>query len=531
MPADNADRTAFSDLEAAALVDLRDRNLIGRLWQRDAGIFGLSADATRTASANLSWLFRTSPSHSAIDELVTVAKVAERHNLKKILFVGDAAACAWIDVVGRHLRQRRGAALSTLASDHPGAVASACDLLRANDAMLVVLAASDLAPDDVVAATWPALRAALADDSRVGLLSLGRHDDTDGDHAERIAASLGLRPADLRICRALPAGVGPHFLTGTIAGLLAAALAGVNVRASVERIEDLAAELRDLDVAGHPAAPLAAWLAAVIGSGHRHLHIAVGRDIRAFGVWIAALLQAAGCVSADGSPLRVVAAPLPARGPAAALSCSAVVAVSTFAAPDDAAVDAAEDAGVPTWRIVLPETMDLWAEALRWQTAIALLGALRGVDTLSSAASAGPDSAANDGLTASGALTASDALAAADVNVARLVELDAWLRPRVANLGPEHTVSIRCALAPTEAQRYRGLALQTHLQEHTAAAVCVGFGPGPDSDDAPGTTRVWVADREGESACARWASTRVAPTIRVTLDPTLPSETAVATRT
>lgn len=512
MKTDHADRAAFSGMEAAALAELADRTLIGRLWQRDAGIFGLSADATRTVSAHLGWLFRTSPGHAAIDELVTVAKVAERHMLTRVLVVGDPAVCAWVEVVGRHLRQRRGAVVSTLGSSHPEAVAAACAQLRGKDALLVLVTDGGIAAHDPAASTWPTLRAALADDGRVALLALGCADDADHGHADRVAAALGLRPSGLRLCSALPAGVAPRFATGSAVGLLTAALSGVNVRASLERIEDLAAELRESDVAGHPAAPLAAWLAAVLGSGHRHLHVAVGRDIRAFGPWIAALLQDAGLVGPDGAPLTVVSGPLPTRGPAASLPCTAVVAISTFAAPDDAAVDAAEDAGVPTWRMVLPEPMDLWAEALRWQAAVALLGALRGIDTLSGADTRSrPASVARDG--------ASAAARVADAHLGRLVEADAWLRPRVAALGAERCVSIRCALAPTEAQRDRALALQTHLQEQTAAVVSVGFGIGPPGDDAASTLRVWIVDEAGQGEADAWLARRAAPDLLLALDP------------
>lgn len=514
MAMDQADRRACAAAEAAALGDLVERNLIGRLWQRDASIFGLGAEATRQISAHLGWLFRLVPEHGAIEELVTVAKVAERHNVKRVLVVGDATACAWVEVVGRHLRQRRGAAVSTLSSLHPEAVAGAADLLRGKDALLVLLASPTAGPDDVVSATWPPLRAALGDDSRVALVTLGRADDADADHAERTARALGLRPSELRLCRALPAGVDSRFLTGSSAGLLVAALVGANVRGAVERIDELAADLRDADVGGHPAAPLAAWLAGVLGSGHRHLQIAVGRDIRAFGSWIAALLQGADLRDSAGARITVVAAPLPTRGPAVALPRTAVVAISTFEAPDDAAVDAAEDAGVPTWRLVLPEPIDLWAEALRWQAAVALLGALVGRDTVT-------------GVSATTAATGEPQAPEATAKVARLVEIDAWLRPRVAHVSAADHVAIRCALAPTEAQRDRALGLQAHLQEQTAATVSVSFGPGPASDDDAATLRVWVADAAGAAELQRWQTQRAAPQLRVELDP-LAAGTAVA---
>ena len=163
-------------------------------------------------------------------------------------------------------------------------------------------------------------------------------------------------------------------------------------------------------------------------------------------------------------------------------------------AATDAGVQALEDAGHPVVRITLANRMSLFQEFFRWEIAVAIAGAVIGLNPFDQ-----PDveaakiktRALTDAYETSGALAAhtpffqDGAIAlyadpgntAALKGAARDASLEAYLRAHFGRVGAGDYVGLLAYLDRTDAHIAQLTAIRAGLRDHLKAATVVGFGP------------------------------------------------------
>ncbi|MBM4342782.1 MAG: hypothetical protein FJ100_05345 [Deltaproteobacteria bacterium] len=429
----------------AALRALAKNRFVERLWQRDGTLFAHADGDLATARAardGMGWLYGTQALRDAVDGLAVLARVVERQRYDRVVVVAPAPIAAWCDAVGRHLKGKRGLPLVALWGTRPVDLGAALDGGRANKPLWVLVATAD-APTDACRG-YAALRShGVRPDDCVAIAPAG-------SALQRLAATEAFRDVF-----PLPADVGARFAALSLATLVPAALAGVVLHDALARAEDLFDQGRDPEPALNPGVRLGAWLWAM-GHERRHLWLSFSKDCRWFSTWVAHIAAVPGARTLWPVPVSRLAAGAgqwAERAPHGAL-----LAVSTFAHPDDPVAEAARAAGVPDEAFVLPEVSDWWAEAVRWQFAMAAWGHL---DRCNPFAAQGQ---------------ARDVLATTtptEMSLASMAELPDALSAQLHGLGAGDRLAVSVAWPATPETQQRLQALLDALGRATPAAVVV----------------------------------------------------------
>ncbi len=459
--------TLFSEAIAAIAKD----RFVDRLWQRDGTLFATShADqaTARAARDGLGWVFDTQALRDAVDQLAILARVVERLRYDRVVVVAPPPIAAWCDAVGRHLKGKRGLPLVALWGTTDADVAAALDDGKAAKPLWIFIATTD-SPAAAVSA-YSALSARLrSTDDCVAIAPAG-------SELDRLARRLAFRETF-----ALPADIGARFAAVSMASLVPAALAGVVLHDALARAEDLLDQCRDLAPDLNPGVRLGAWLWA---NGHRRqgLHLSFSKDCRGFADWVAHMAAVPG--GACLWPIQVARPAAEAawwvpRAPAAIL-----VSVSTFAHPDDPVAEAARAAGVPDEAFVLPDVADWWAEAVRWQFALATWGHLARRNPFAAAGAA-----------------ASGSQPAPELPISALAALPRALTDSLVGLDVHDRVVVTVQLPAAPATLQRLEALRESLARATVAGVVVshpGRWPQTTVDALPDGCRGLVVHVDAE---------------------------------
>lgn len=445
-----------------AVARLDELRAVERLMARDASLFADDEATRRLVRQRLGWVRAHEAMADHVERLAAFARVVERHGHDRVLVIGMGGSGLWPEVLGRHLRTKRGLPVRTLDTTHPGGLADAMAWCKAGKPLFVLASKSGTTVETrclhaVLRQTWPEGRSwvAITDE---------------GSDLQQLAADEGFRDVFIN-----PSDIGGRFSAQSFFGLVPAALAGVDLRAALERIASMAEACAAPEAALNPAAQLAAFLAGGVAEGRDQLRVMLGRDVRAFGSWIEQLVAESTGKQGQGvlpipEPATGAQAPDPSTTP---LPAACVVGLTTFAQPDAPRVEAARQAGVPTEAWVMPEPADLWAEVYRWECATALLGVLLGINpfdepNVRSAKDATAAVLEGRGEPEGPALT---------FDVGRLVDIDGPLAGWLEELSSADTLVVLAWLAPTEVNQHRLESLRTRLEERTEAAVSTQFGP------------------------------------------------------
>lgn len=279
-----------------------------------------------------------------------------------------------------------------------------------------------------------------------------------------------------------PATVGGRYSALSMFGLAPAALIGIHLPGLIQRAQAME-QACGADVAENPGALLAAWIADSWEAGRDKLTIVTSERFRSLGLWIEQLV--AESLGKDGKGVvPVLEYDLPAPS---AYGADRAVVVIRFADDEKLAAWSREMAPEhPVYELVVTDVFDLGAEFVRWEHAVALTGALLGVNPF-------------DELAVTEAKTATNQIlggGAGDVPAATLDFDGTWvtyagsLSPAVA---PRNRVeALRLALdsagetdyvallvyAPEDEARLAALRAATgRLAASTGRAVCFELGP------------------------------------------------------
>ena len=455
--------TATRSLEARMehhFTTLAHTKAVLRLWQRDGTLFSADTAIAKAVRNRLGWLFSLQTMRDQIEKLTVLARVAERQGYDRVLVIGMGGSSLWPEVIGRHLRGRRGLPVRIADSTHPGSIADLSAWCREGKPLFVVATKSGGTVETV--SIYKALRQTWNDGAHFVAIT------DPGSGMEALAKAEHFREIFLN-----PADIGGRFSAGSLFGLVPAVLAGAVLTDALQRIGDMLDACRDEDPRLNPGVRLGAFLAAAVEEGRWQMRLSLGKDVRGFAAWIEQLVgESTGKL---GKGVLPVIGGVEGSGKVLAdkLAHAVVVGLTTFAHPDDDFVARASEAGVPVSQEVMPEAPDLWTEVVRWEFATAIAGLLLEINPFDE-----PDVGAAKAATGA-LLDGSRQPAEPDrrIDLVQLSDLSAAIRGELGALSTDDYLAVLCYLAPTTKNQQRLDALRESLQRQTAGAVTVQFGP------------------------------------------------------
>ena len=476
----------------AAVTRARDETWATRLFDRDVTLWSSDPRVQTEIAERLGWL--DAPVHFG-DRIAGLegfgdAVVAEGFTTAVVAGMGGSSLAP--DVLNRTFGTQEGyLSLRILDSTDPAYVAATLDDLDPLRTMTIIASKSGttVEPSAFLATTWKRTEDAL---------EAIRHHTYEGTGAFLIAItdpgkSLDAIPHhdDFREVFLNPPDIGGRYSALTYVGLVPATLIGLDLDALMASSIAMLGACREPDPAINPGVSLGLALGTLAKAGRDKLTFLVDDEIGSFGAWAEQLIaestgkRGTGIVPVDLEPLGTVASYGPDR---------AFVRIALAGSADggrDALADALEAAGHPVIRIELADPIDLAAEFVRWEIAIAIAGAVLGIDpfdqpnveeakTLTrdvlakaehdeAAADQTPPLAEGDGL----ALFGDAALRLTGVDGGVAAELVRHLARRKSNA----YLAIQAFIAPTPARDEAIARIRAMLRDGTGRATTAGYGP------------------------------------------------------
>jgi glucose-6-phosphate isomerase len=476
----------------AAVTRARDETWATRLFDRDVTLWSSDPRVQAEIAERLGWL--DAPVHFG-DRIAGLegfgdAVVAEGFTTAVVAGMGGSSLAP--DVLNRTFGTQEGyLSLRILDSTDPAYVAATLDDLDPLRTMTIIASKSGttVEPSAFLATTWKRTEDAL---------EAIRHHTYEGTGAFLIAItdpgkSLDAIPHhdDFREVFLNPPDIGGRYSALTYVGLVPATLIGLDLDALMASSIAMLGACREPDPAINPGVSLGLALGTLAKAGRDKLTFLVDDEIGSFGAWAEQLIaestgkRGTGIVPVDLEPLGTVASYGPDR---------AFVRIALAGSADggrDALADALEAAGHPVIRIELADPIDLAAEFVRWEIAIAIAGAVLGIDpfdqpnveeakTLTrdvlakaehgeTAADQTPPLAEGDGL----ALYGDAALRLTGVDGGVAAELVRHLARRKSNA----YLAIQAFIAPTPARDEAIARIRAMLRDATGRATTAGYGP------------------------------------------------------
>jgi glucose-6-phosphate isomerase len=293
-----------------------------------------------------------------------------------------------------------------------------------------------------------------------------------------------------------PPDIGGRYSALTYVGLVPASLIGIDLDALLASASAMLGACRQPDPAVNPGVSLGLAIATLAAAGRDKLTFLADDDIGSFGAWAEQLIaestgkHGVGIVPIDAEPLGAVGV----YG-----SDRAFVRISLAGSDDggrDSLADALEAAGHPVIRIELADPIDLGAEFVRWEVAIAIAGAVLGIDPfdqpnveeakqltrdLLEARGDGRDRRATDAAGAVQPIAASDGLTLYGDAALRLTsgagDVVGELARHLARRRPDAYLCLQAFIAPTPARDEAFARIRTLLRDRTQRATTAGYGP------------------------------------------------------
>jgi glucose-6-phosphate isomerase len=476
----------------AAVDRARAEEWVTRLFDHDTTLWSSDERVQAAIADRLGWL--EAPIHFANNtaglEGFGDAVVAE--GFTDVVVAGMGGSTLAPDVLNRTFGSVEGyPTLRILDSTDPAFVSATLDDLDALRTMTVVATKSGttVEPNAFLEATWARTEEAL---------DAIHHHTYEGPGAFIVAItdpgkSVAAIPHhdDFREIFLNPPDIGGRYSALTYVGLVPASLIGLDLDALLASAIAMLGACREPDPAVNPGVSLGLALGTLAKAGRDKLTFLTDDEIGSFGAWAEQLIaestgkRGTGIVPVDLEPLGAPAAYGPDR---------AFVRIDLAESDDggrDELADALEAAGHPVVRITVADPIDLGAEFVRWEVAIAIAGAVLGIDpfdqpnveeakeltrTELAKAERGetdtdpfPPIAEGGGLTLYG--DAALRLTAIDSTV------EAELVRHLARRKPNAYLALQAFIAPTPARDEALSRIRALLRDRTGRATTSGYGP------------------------------------------------------
>ncbi len=365
----------------AAVTRARDEEWVTRLFDHDVTLWSTDERVQGEIAERLGWL--DAPTHFA-DRTAGLegfgdAVVAE--GFTDVVVAGMGGSTLAPDVLNRTFGSQDGyLGLRILDSTDPAYVTATLDDLDPLRTMTIFASKSGttVEPNAFLAAAWARTDAALD--------AIGHH-SYEGPGAFVVAITDPGRSLDaiphhdeLREVFLNPPDIGGRYSALTYVGLVPASLIGLDLDALLASAISMLGACREPDPAANPGVSLGLALGTIAKAGRDKLTFLVDDEISSFGAWAEQLIaestgkRGTGIVPVDLEPLG---------SPESYGRDRAFVRIALAGSDDggrDALADALEAAGHPVVRISLSDPIDLGAEFVRWEVAIAIAGAVLGID-------------------------------------------------------------------------------------------------------------------------------------------------------
>jgi transaldolase/glucose-6-phosphate isomerase len=293
-----------------------------------------------------------------------------------------------------------------------------------------------------------------------------------------------------------PPDIGGRYSALSYVGLVPASLIGIDLDALLASAQAMLGACREPDAARNPGISLGLAIGTLAKGGRDKLTFLTDDEISSFGAWAEQLIaestgkHGVGIVPVDAEPLGAVDAYGTDR------TFVRLSMADADGSARDALTDALAAAGHPVIRIEITDPIDLGAEFVRWEVAVAVAGAVLGIDPfdqpnveeakqltrkLLEGVGQGLDRRSTDAADAIAPIARGDGLTLYGDAALRLTagggDVGGELTRHLARRRPNAYLCLQAFIAPTAARddafgRIRGL-----LRDRTGRATTAGYGP------------------------------------------------------
>ncbi len=346
-----------------AYLRLEQSRFADALWNRRLDVWTADAGVQKTIANRLGWLSAVGAMKPHVRTLRTFAESIRADGFTDVVLLGMGGSSLVSEVLRTVVGVSAGfPRFRVLDSVNPDAIRSA--MARAETTLFIMASKSGSTIELTTLAAEAAHRLRSSGVTNPGSHFVAITDENTALHTR--ARAEGFRDLFLN-----PADIGGRFSALSFFGLVPAALMGIDVDAMLTSAGEMAAACTDHDPRRNPGLALGAFMAAAASKGRDKLTLAMPEALTPFGLWIEQLVaESTGKhgkgvlpVTADGSQVRV--------------GDDTALVVMTLAGQGHAQAPAA---GVPTFRIDLPDVAALGGEFFRWEVATAAAGMLLGIN-------------------------------------------------------------------------------------------------------------------------------------------------------
>jgi glucose-6-phosphate isomerase len=345
--------------------------VLERIWARDAALWKSEPDHQKIIGNSLGWLSVPRWTRERADDLVSFAEeVRSEFDDVVVLGMGGSSLCS--EVLRNAFPAPAGwPRLRVLDSTVPGAVAALDASLDPARTLFVVASKSGTTTEPVMFQKYFWSRVREARGANAGRAFIAVTDPA--TQLEREATRDGYRRVFLN-----PPDIGGRYSALSFFGMVPAAIAGIDVRALLDRAIAAAHRCSATEaLESNPAALLGLALGENAAAGRDKVTIVASGALAALGLWIEQLVAESTGKEGKGI-LPIALEPLDEAG--AYGRDRLFVAVSIGPSPEEAKLRRLEAAGHPVLRRVLADPLDLGAEFFVWELATAIAGWSLGIN-------------------------------------------------------------------------------------------------------------------------------------------------------
>lgn len=365
-----ADHELLTEL-ACEEIDRRD--VIGRIWRRDHTVWKPSPDEIAN---RLGWLDVSVAMRAALPDLRRFADEVRAEGFERVLLLGMGGSSLGPEALAHTFGSADGfPELRVLDSVLPSVVRAATDAI--DPARTLFLVSSKSGTTVETSALYRHFRREV--EASVGAQNAGRHfvAITDsGTSLARLAVRDGFRRLFLN-----PPDIGGRYAAQSLVGLVPGALMGLDLEAALDQVDDMADRCSTVHTASdNPGARLGAAIAAQAVRGQDKLTLLASPSVASFAPWAEQLV--AESLGKEGKGVVPVVGERLTRS--ARIGGDRQFVYLRLSGDNNAATDSVADTAArrrrPLVTLRLGDRNEVWGEFFRWEFAVAVAGALLGVN-------------------------------------------------------------------------------------------------------------------------------------------------------
>jgi len=337
---------------AGAFEELR---LVPRLWANDASLWRLNEEGTASVAKRLGWTNLPAFMADKLDGILALVEEVRAEGFEDVVLLGMGGSSQTAEVASTVFDEVEGALwLRVLDSTHPAAIRSLEEALDLKKTLFIVASKTGTTLESLSLYTYFATKVgAAAKRQMIAITNEG--------------TPLHLDEANFRAVYLNPSNINGRYSALSYFGLVPMALGGVDVKSLLARAAEFAERNSGaITVPHNDAAQLGALLAAAHQNGRTAFNIVTSSTLDSFGDWLEQMLAESTGKQGKGL-LPVVREPI---GDGAG-RLYAFIRLESDGEEWDEVIAELVASKTPVIDIVLPDSLDLGQEFLRWELAVA----------------------------------------------------------------------------------------------------------------------------------------------------------------